>query len=38
MAEETALIDSRAIENFIDYTTVKHLKLGLKKLERPVCL
>jgi hypothetical protein len=30
--KEKALIDSRATENFIDYKTVKQLKLGTKKL------
>jgi hypothetical protein len=30
--KEKALIDSGAMENFIDYKTVKQLKLGTKKL------
>jgi hypothetical protein len=30
--EEKALIDSRAMENFIDYKTVERLHLGTKKL------
>jgi hypothetical protein len=38
MAEEVALIDSGAIENFIDQETVKKLKLGSKKLSEPVRL
>jgi hypothetical protein len=33
-AEETALIDSGATENFIDYKTVERLRLGTKKLEQ----
>jgi hypothetical protein len=36
MAEEVALIDSGATENFIDQETVKKLKLGSKKLSEPV--
>jgi hypothetical protein len=32
--EETALIDSGATENFIDYKTVERLRLGTKKLEQ----
>ena len=35
MAEETALLDSGATENFIDHTTVVCLRLGMKKLEKP---
>jgi hypothetical protein len=37
-AEEVALIDSGATENFINYKTVARLQLGTKKLEqaRPV--
>jgi len=38
MAEEVALIDSGATENFIDQETVKKLKLGSKKLSKPVRL
>jgi hypothetical protein len=38
MAEEVALIDSGATENFIDWETVKKLKLGSKKLSEPVRL
>jgi hypothetical protein len=33
--EETALLDSRAMENFIDHTTVIWLWLETKKLEKP---
>jgi hypothetical protein len=37
-AEETALVDSGATENFVDYKTVARLRLGTKKLEqvRPI--
>ena len=35
MAEETALLDSGATENFIDHATVVCLRLGMKKLEKP---
>ena len=35
MAEETALLDSGATENFIDHATVVRLRLGMKKLEKP---
>jgi hypothetical protein len=38
MAEEVALIDSGAMENFIDQETIKKLKLGSKKLSEPVQL
>jgi len=38
MAEEVALIDSGATENFIDQETIKKLKLGTRKLEEPVQL
>ena len=38
MAEEVALVDSGATENFIDQETVKKLKLGSKKLNEPVRL
>jgi len=38
MAEEVALIDSSATENFIDQETIKKLKLGTRKLEEPVQL
>jgi hypothetical protein len=38
MAEEVALIDSSATENFIDQETIKKLKLGTRKLEEPVWL
>ena len=34
-AEEKALVDSGATENFIDYKTVARLRLGSNKLERP---
>ena len=34
-AEETALLDSGATENFVDHTTIVRLRLGTKKLERP---
>jgi len=37
-AEEIALVDSGATENFIDQDTIKKLKLGTKKLETPVGL
>jgi len=37
-AEEIALVDSGATENFIDQETIKKLKLGTKKLETPVGL
>ena len=33
--EERALIDSGAMENFLDYQTVKRLDLGTQKLESP---
>jgi hypothetical protein len=33
-AEETALLDSGATENFVDYKTMARLWLGTKKLER----
>jgi len=32
MAEETILLDTGAMENFIDQTTVAKLRLGTKKL------
>jgi len=38
MAEEIALVDSGATKNFIDWETIKKLKLGTKKLETPVGL
>jgi len=38
MAEEIALINSGATENFINWETVKKLKLGTKKLETLVRL
>ena len=38
MAEEIALVDSGATENFIDQETITRLKLGTKKLEEPVKL
>jgi hypothetical protein len=38
MAEEVALVDSGATENFIDQETVRKLKLGSKKLSEPVRL
>jgi len=37
-AEEVALINSGATENFIDQETIKKLKLGTRKLEEPVQL
>ena len=37
-AEEVALVDSGATENFIDQELVNKLKLGTKKLEKPVSL
>jgi hypothetical protein len=36
MVEEKALIDSGAMENFIDHATIKQLKLGLKCMDTPV--
>jgi hypothetical protein len=36
IAEEVALVDSGAMETFINQETVKKLKLGLKKLNKPV--
>jgi len=36
MAEEVALIDSGTTENFIDQETVRKLKLGSKKLSKPI--
>ena len=38
MAEEIALVDSSATENFINCETIKKLKLGTKKLGTPVGL
>jgi hypothetical protein len=38
MAEEVALIDSGAMENFINQETIKKLKLGTRKLKEPVRL
>jgi hypothetical protein len=38
MAEEVTLVNSGATENFIDQETVKKLKLGSKKLSKPVRL
>ena len=35
MAEETALLDTGATENFIDHATVTRLRLGTKKLAVP---
>ena len=34
-AEEVALLDTGATENFIDHTTVVKLCLGMKKLPYP---
>jgi hypothetical protein len=34
-AEEVALVDSGATENFIDYQTVVRLRLGSNKLVTP---
>jgi hypothetical protein len=34
-AEEVALVDSGAMENFIDYQTVVRLRLGSTKLAIP---
>jgi hypothetical protein len=34
-AEEVALVDSGAMENFIDYQTVVQLRLGFNKLTVP---
>jgi len=36
MFQEKALVDSRAIENFIDCKTIKQLRLGSKKLVTPI--
>jgi hypothetical protein len=36
MAEEKALVDSSAMENFIDHSMVKQLKLETKKLMHPI--
>ena len=33
--KERALIDSGAMENFLDYQTMKRLDLGTQKLESP---
>jgi hypothetical protein len=38
MAEEVALINSGATENFIDQETINKLKLRTRKLEEPVWL
>jgi hypothetical protein len=38
MTEEKALVDSGAMENFIDQQTVDRLKLGTKKLFLPINL
>jgi hypothetical protein len=38
MAEEVTLVDSGITENFIDQETLKKLKLGSKKLSKPVQL
>ena len=37
-AEEKALVNSGAMENFINYETVKHLQLGIKKLDKPILI
>jgi len=36
MAEEKALVNSGAMENFINHQTVKRLRLGTKKLKHPI--
>jgi len=36
MTEERALVNSDAMENFIDHSTIKRLKLGTKKLMHPI--
>jgi hypothetical protein len=36
MADEKALLDSGATENFIDETTWQQLGIGHKELERPI--
>jgi hypothetical protein len=36
MQEYLALVDSGAMENFMDHTTVKKLRLGTKKLKYPI--
>jgi hypothetical protein len=38
MAEEIALVDSGAMENFIDRKLVDKLKLGTQRLEQPIKL
>ena len=38
MAEEIALVDSGAMENFIDRKLVDKLKLGTWRLEQPIKL
>jgi hypothetical protein len=35
---EPALVDSRAMENFVDRNLVEHLRLGTRLLERPIKL
>jgi len=37
-ADEVALVDSRATENFIDQETITRLKLGTKKMDQPIKL
>jgi len=34
-AEQMALIDSRATDNFIDYRTTVRLRLGTQRLPQP---
>jgi hypothetical protein len=36
MAEQTALLDSRATENFISYSTWKQLGIGRQELDEPI--
>ena len=37
-ADEVALVDSGATENFIDQETITRLKLGTKKMDQPIKL
>jgi hypothetical protein len=36
MEEEKALVDSGAMENFIDHSTAKRLRLRTKMLKHPI--
>jgi hypothetical protein len=35
MAEQTALLDSEATENFISYSTWRQLEIGKQELDEP---